>query len=223
MAMTPPNGPTTGNAIGRRGFLAAIVALPLALPACSSTKGGDAVEVSTSAFPLSLSHSFGTTTVAAPPKRVVALSSADADACAALGLAPVGISGSASSPWFTAAMRDIDGAPPFLLSDKIAMPLDDIRNLDPDVILAVGAGISRTDYDKLSQIAPVCWRRQRVPARLGVRPRPSSARRWGAVTRPPSCRPRPRGPSGIRSATTPASREPRFSSCPFLTDRQSVV
>lgn len=155
MGMTPLNGPTTGKAIGRRGFLAAIVALPLALPACSAKKGTETVAVSASAFPVSLSHSYGTTTVAAPPMRVVALSSADADACAALGLAPVGISGSASSPWFTAAMRDIDGAPPFLLSDKIALPLDDIRNLDPEVILAVGAGISRADYDKLSQIAPV--------------------------------------------------------------------
>ncbi|SDL89459.1 iron complex transport system substrate-binding protein [Arthrobacter sp. ov407] len=155
MAMTPPNGPTTGRAIGRRGFLAAIVALPLALSACSATKGGDAVDVSANAFPLSLTNSYGTTTVEAPPKRVVALSSADADASAALGLAPVGISGSASSPWFTDAMRDIDGAPPFLLNDKVAMPLDDIRNLDPDVILAVGGTITRADYDKLSEIAPV--------------------------------------------------------------------
>ena len=155
MAMTPPNGPMTGKAIGRRGFLAAIVALPLALSACNATKGGDAVGVSANAFPLSLTNSYGTTTVEAPPKRVVALSSADADACAALGLAPVGISGSASSPWFTDAMRDIEGAPPFLLNDKVAMPLDDIRNLDPDVILAVGGTITRADYDKLSEIAPV--------------------------------------------------------------------
>lgn len=155
MAMTPPNGPTTGKAIGRRGFLAALVALPLALPACSAKKDAAAVDVSASGFPLSFTNSYGTTKIPAPPKRVVALGSADADTCAALGLAPVGISGSASSPWFTAAMRDIDGAPPFLLSDKVAIPFDDIRNLDPDVILAVGGSVTRADYAKLSEIAPV--------------------------------------------------------------------
>lgn len=172
MAMTSPNGPATGKTIGRRGFLAAVVALPLfALPACGATTGGDTIKVSDSAFPLRLTHSFGTTTLNAPPRRVVALSSADADAAVALGLAPVGISGSASSPWFTDAMRDINGATPFLLNDKVAIPLDDIRNLDPDVILATGRTITRAEYDKLSKIAPV------------VRPEPTEAGRgWRQST-----------------------------------------
>lgn len=156
MAMTSPNGPATGKTIGRRGFLAAVATLPLfALPACGAPKAGDAVEVSASAFPVSVTHRYGTTTLKAPPRRVVALSSADADAAVALGLAPVGISGSATSPWFTDAMRAIDGATPFLLNDKVAVPLDDIRNLDPDVILAGGRSLTRAEYDKLSKIAPV--------------------------------------------------------------------
>jgi iron complex transport system substrate-binding protein len=118
-----------------------------------STAGGDAPAA---AFPVTIEHKYGSATSDAEPTRVVTVGFADQDALLALGVIPVGIRDwygdqpNAVWPWATAALG---GAEPEVLSSA-ELNFEQIRALDPDLIVGLTSGMTEQEYGTLSQIAP---------------------------------------------------------------------
>jgi iron complex transport system substrate-binding protein len=121
-------------------------------PAAPAPSGGGA----TGAFPVSIEHDFGTTEVPAEPKRVVSLGYTDQDPILALDVVPVAIrewtgnKPSATWPW---AAGKLNGQQPQVLNGATIDP-ETVLALDPDLIVAISAGLTREQYDQLSAIAP---------------------------------------------------------------------
>ncbi len=110
------------------------------------------------AFPVTIEHKYGSTTIAETPERVVTVGLTDHDALIALGIVPVG-----TTEWFNEypgalwpwAADKLNGAPvPTVLGTSGEINFEGITALQPDLILALYAGISESDYGLLSQIAP---------------------------------------------------------------------
>ncbi|MFC6016197.1 iron-siderophore ABC transporter substrate-binding protein [Plantactinospora solaniradicis] len=111
------------------------------------------------AFPVDITHKYGTTTIKAEPKRVVTVGLVEQDALLALGVVPVattewlgGFPG-AIGPW---AKDRLGGAAlPQVLQDTGDGPqFEKIAALAPDLILALYSGLDQKQYDTLSKIAP---------------------------------------------------------------------
>ncbi|GAA3970313.1 iron-siderophore ABC transporter substrate-binding protein [Actinomadura viridis] len=110
------------------------------------------------AFPVTLTHKLGTTTIKAPPRRVVALGEVDQDALLALGVQPVGmteltgVQADGLAPW---SAPKVTGARPKLLkAGEAGFDLEEIATLRPDLILAGGDYTIDKEYAKLSKLAP---------------------------------------------------------------------
>ncbi|MDN5860716.1 MAG: iron-siderophore ABC transporter substrate-binding protein [Pseudonocardia sp.] len=112
-------------------------------------------------FPVTITHRFGTTTIPAPPRRVVAIG--DQDATYAVGVTPVGIVRSPQypggvEPWLAgrldpARTRLIDVAQGGEGGGS-AVNLEQVAALAPDLILAVNDFGLEQDYPGLSRLAP---------------------------------------------------------------------
>lgn len=118
--------------------------------------------VAAEAFPVTIKHVFGATTVAKPPERIVTWGLSSHDALIALGNVPVGMPTFRSEgfdhdilPWTAEGIAALGGAEPFIFDNATDIPVEQIAALKPDLILAVHSGISAEDYGRLSQIAPV--------------------------------------------------------------------
>ena len=137
---------------------ALLAGLTLVLAACGGAPAPDAEPAAGAApgFPVTVEHALGTTEITAPPQRVVSLGYTDQDAILALGVVPVAIreftgkQPSATWPW---AGDLLQGQQPQVLEGEIS--LEAIAALDPDLIVAVSAGLTPEQYDTYSQIAPV--------------------------------------------------------------------
>jgi len=143
-----------------RGVPAALAALTV-LAGCGSgggQGGGTSAATSSGSFPVSIEHTFGSTTIDAEPARIVVLGWSAQDVVYALGETPVGM------PSYSYGGGD-DGVLPWdaehfdrerttLLDTTDGPPLEDIAALRPDVILATYEGFDRATYDDLSEIAP---------------------------------------------------------------------
>jgi iron complex transport system substrate-binding protein len=165
MATTNGSGRTPARAFGRRSFLTAMGTLPLVLAACSGgEQAAPSVTAKADAFPVTVEHAFGTTTIDAPPTRVVVLGAMEADICASLGLAPVAMPGVGNTSWFRSAVTEFSGQSPLHLDDRKGVPHDEIEELEPDLILAMSAVLSQESYDKLSGFAPVITSREKTVA-----------------------------------------------------------
>lgn len=140
---------------GRRGFMAAMAAMPLAVASCSQGPKSPIVTPSADAFPVTVDHEFGVTIIDTPPQHVVVLGAAEADICTALGLCPVGMPRSAQTPWFTAAVKAIDAISPVIFDDTQGIPTERIKSLNPDLVLSLGSSVSPNTYDALLEFAPV--------------------------------------------------------------------
>ncbi|SDS06097.1 iron-siderophore ABC transporter substrate-binding protein [Actinopolymorpha singaporensis] len=158
--------------MSRRRLLAGIAAATtLALTGCttgSTTDGGQTRAADTAsgggntAFPVTIRHAFGETTIAKEPKRVATLGWSDQDNALALGVDPVGATKltwggnkAGSSDWFDAELRSTGMKAPVRYDDSDGPPAEEIAKLRPDVVLATNSGLTRAQYDKLSRIAPV--------------------------------------------------------------------
>jgi len=141
------------------GALAAVVALLAAgcgggaAPASKAPAAG-----SEGAFPVTVQHRFGSTTIPAKPVRVVTLGYTDQDAVLALGTVPVATSewyGNQPGALFPWAAAKLGGAPlPTVIPSSDAVQFEKIAALKPDLILSLYGGLEQGDYDKLSAIAP---------------------------------------------------------------------
>lgn len=156
--------------MSRTRTLAALgVVTALTLTGCatgSTAEGSDTQQANTGAdadaFPVTIQHAFGETTIEEQPKRVATIGWSDQDHVLALGVAPVGATTltwggneDGSSDWFDAALDEAGMEPPTRYDDADGVPVVEIAKLNPDVILATNSGITEKDYDKLSELAPV--------------------------------------------------------------------
>lgn len=114
------------------------------------------------AFPVTIKHAFGETTIAKSPERIVTWGLSSQDALIALGKAPVGMPTFRSEgfdhdilPWTAEGIAALGGAEPFIFDNATDLPIEQIAALKPDLILAVHSGISAEEYGRLSEIAPV--------------------------------------------------------------------
>ncbi|MFJ4844871.1 MULTISPECIES: iron-siderophore ABC transporter substrate-binding protein [unclassified Streptomyces] len=152
------------------GLLASVMMLIGAVAACGSTdsasgspapdSSGSAKAPVSTAFPVTLTHKYGSTTIKAEPKRVVTVGLTDQDAVLALGTVPVGttewIGGykGAIGPWAQDKLGS--AAVPTVLKDTGTGPqVEKIAALRPDLILALYSGLTKAQYDTLSKFAPV--------------------------------------------------------------------
>jgi iron complex transport system substrate-binding protein len=142
---------------------AAAAAVALSLAACSSSSGGGGGSDGTdAAFPVTVTHAFGETTIESAPKRVVAWGWGSADAAIAMGIVPVAIpfqayGGNSAGvlPWISEKLDSMGAKIPTVLPDGEEPPYEQIANAKPDIILAALSGITQEQYDLLSDIAPV--------------------------------------------------------------------
>ena len=114
------------------------------------------------AFPVTIEHALGETTIEAEPTRVATLGWTDQDSALALGVVPVGATKitwggneAGSTDWFDAALEEAGAEAPVRYDDADGAPIDEIAELAPDLILATNSGITEAEYAKLSKIAPV--------------------------------------------------------------------
>jgi iron complex transport system substrate-binding protein len=142
---------------------AGVLACALMLTACGGGGGaepgpgsGAPQSQAGTAFPVTIEHDFGTTEIPAQPQRVVSLGYTDQDTILALGVVPVAIreffgnKPSATWPW---AAGELDGQQPQVLNGATIDP-EAVAALEPDLIVAISAGLTREQYDTFAQIAP---------------------------------------------------------------------
>jgi iron complex transport system substrate-binding protein len=151
---------------------AVLAAAALTLSACStgpasSTTDASAAGSSSSQFPVTIEHVYGTTTIEQQPTRVATVSWVNDDVAIALGVVPVGVpknewggNDQGSTPWKDAALEDLAAGfgsekAPVQYSESDGINFTEIAKLTPDVILAAYSGLTEEDYKKLSEIAPV--------------------------------------------------------------------
>ncbi|HWH27241.1 MAG TPA: iron-siderophore ABC transporter substrate-binding protein [Pseudolysinimonas sp.] len=136
---------------------AVAAALSLALAGCSAPADAS------SDGAITIEHTFGKSVIPETPKRVVTIGWGSADAAIALGVIPVAIpfqsyGGDKNGvlPWIAEALKKDDAKTPTILPDSgDDPPYKEIAAAKPDVILAVLSGITKEQYDLLSDIAPV--------------------------------------------------------------------
>lgn len=110
------------------------------------------------AFPVTIEHQFGSTTIKEAPKRVVAIGYTEQDFLLAVGVTPLAVrywygdEKDAIRPW---AADKVEGDAPIVLNMPFGnLNYEAILALKPDLISAVTAGITEDEYKLLSEIAP---------------------------------------------------------------------
>jgi iron complex transport system substrate-binding protein len=149
----------------RRRFLAGLSVLAVApvLAACGSdgessatpSGSGSGAAPEEAAFPVTIKHKYGETTIEKAPKHVVCLGLTDQDALMALGVVPVGV-----TYWF--GDKDLQGVYPWaqdylgdaelptVLTDTNGVEIEKVAALAPDLIIGQYSGLTEQDYKKLS-------------------------------------------------------------------------
>ncbi|MEM8619106.1 MAG: ABC transporter substrate-binding protein, partial [Actinomycetota bacterium] len=112
--------------------------------------------VEPAAFPVTIEHKFGETMIPAEPESVVSIGFGEHDGLLALGVTPVGVRDwygeqpFATWPWALEALGDAE--PEVLPNTELSF--EQIAALQPDLILGLSSGMSDSDYETLSAIAP---------------------------------------------------------------------
>lgn len=140
----------------------------LLLSGCAGTASpGDSASgpAADGAFPVTITHALGETTIAAKPERVATISWGNQDVALALGVVPVGMdsqvwawTGSAAPgvyPWTSDKITELGGANPVIFGTTDGIDFEKIADTKPNVILAAQSGLTEADYSTLSAIAPV--------------------------------------------------------------------
>jgi iron complex transport system substrate-binding protein len=108
------------------------------------------------AFPVTVPHKFGETVIPERPQRVVSLGYTEQDAILAFGVVPVGVRyafGPRDDVFFPWADAAAGAAQPTVLARE-EIEFEQVAALQPDLIMAVTAGLEQQQYDTLSRIAP---------------------------------------------------------------------
>lgn len=153
------------------------LAMLLSVSACGNATTGDTSSemvseitsttsttiTATQEYPIVIEHAFGTTIIEEKPERVASVGWANQDTALALGIMPVGFSmanfGPVDSkgmhPWTAAKVAELGITEPNVFQDTDGFDYEAISDSQPDVILAAYSGMTKEEYDLLSQIAPV--------------------------------------------------------------------
>lgn len=147
--------------------LAATAALAVGLSACASGTSGATAEKTTgdssAAFPVTIEHVYGETTIEAEPKRIATVAWANAEVPLSFGIVPVGMSKATWGdddkdgvlPWVEDKLTELGADTPVLFDETDGIDFEAVADTQPDVILAAYSGITKDDYETLSKIAPV--------------------------------------------------------------------
>lgn len=164
--------------------LGAAAVLAVSLAACATTTAnsteGDAAgsnPASGDAFPVTVEHVFGETTITEKPERIATVAWANHEVPLALGIVPVGMSKATWGddddngvlPWVEDELAELGvdvslfgdeaaietGDVPVLFDETDGIDYEAVADTSPDVILASYSGITQEEYDTLSKIAPV--------------------------------------------------------------------
>ncbi|NBE93527.1 ABC transporter substrate-binding protein [Nonomuraea sp. KC401] len=131
------------------------VLLAASLISCSGTQAEapQAAAPADPAFPVTIDHKFGSTTIESRPSRVVTVGWNDQDFALALGVVPVSTRAwfdeYANFPWVKAALGGRK-----LSTFSAELNFEAIIKQRPDLIIAIYETVNKETYDKLSQIAP---------------------------------------------------------------------
>jgi iron complex transport system substrate-binding protein len=144
---------------GGRAIAAGLASLVL-LTACGndSSDGDDGGGGGTAdgAFPVTIEHTYGQTEIPDEPERVVSLGYTEQDAILAFGVVPVGVryafgpEDDVFFPWVDEAAGDAEPE----IMPRAEVDFEAVAALEPDLIMAVTAGLTEEEYETLSQIAP---------------------------------------------------------------------
>ena len=148
----------------RKPILAALLA-SLVVAGCGSgedeeqTAAPGAEPAAASAFPVTIEHKYGSTTIEEAPERVVVVGLREQDPLLALGVVPVattewyGDHPGAIFPWATDELGDAE--PPVVLDNTDGTEIEKVAAQQPDLILGIYSGLTEKEYAALSKIAPV--------------------------------------------------------------------
>lgn len=112
------------------------------------------------AFPVTIEHKYGETTIEEVPQRIVAVGLTEQDALLALGIVPVattewfGGQPGAVWPWAQDELEALGGETPEILGDATAVNFEAVAAQQPDLILALYSDLTEADYATLADIAP---------------------------------------------------------------------
>ncbi|MGH8908249.1 MAG: iron-siderophore ABC transporter substrate-binding protein [Egibacteraceae bacterium] len=110
------------------------------------------------AFPVTVAHKYGSTTIAEKPQRVVTVGYSDHDPVLALGVVPVGLVDWYGDypfgvwPWAQAALGD--GEPEVLAWDTEAFDFERIAAMEPDLLIGMYTHMTEEQHGLLTRIAP---------------------------------------------------------------------
>ena len=115
------------------------------------------------AFPVTIKHAYGETTIERKPERVATVAWANHEVPLALGVVPVGMSkatwgdddGDGVLPWVEDKLTALGAKTPVLFDETDGYDFEAVADTQPDVILASYSGVTKQEYDTLSKIAPV--------------------------------------------------------------------
>ncbi len=97
------------------------------------------------------------------PLRIASVAWANHEVALALGVVPVGMAaanfgdddGNGVLPWVTERLKQLGAPTPVLFDEGDGIDFEAVAATNPDLILAAYSGLSDSDYQTLSQIAPV--------------------------------------------------------------------
>lgn len=148
--------PTTRRKVATA--VAALSATALLASCSSSDPEPSATAAPNGAFPVTIAHTFGSTTIESAPERIVTLGWNAEDVVYALGGSPVGMpknsygaDANGVMPWLS---DKFDPSRTTLLDAASSTPVEAIAALGPDVILAPYEGFDQATYGQLSSLAP---------------------------------------------------------------------
>ncbi|MBC3981573.1 iron-siderophore ABC transporter substrate-binding protein [Streptomyces sp. AC536] len=114
-------------------------------------------------FPITIKHALGKTTIKKKPERVATVNWANHEVPLALGVVPVGMAkadfgdddGDGVLPWVEKKLDELGAKTPVLFDENDGIDFEAVADTQPDVILATYSGMTKQDYETLSEIAPV--------------------------------------------------------------------
>lgn len=148
---------------------ATAAALALGLAGCATPAADDSADsaggnsADASAFPVTIEHIYGETTITEKPERVATIAWANHEVPLALGIVPVGMSKATWGddddngvlPWVEDKLEELGADTPVLFDETDGIDYEAVADTEPDVILASYSGLTQEEYDTLSKIAPV--------------------------------------------------------------------
>ncbi|NEA17990.1 iron-siderophore ABC transporter substrate-binding protein [Streptomyces halstedii] len=148
--------------------VAVAAALLVGLTACGGESGSEKGEstgkaASDASFPLTIEHALGKTTIPSKPERVATVNWANHEVPLALGVVPVGMAAANFGdddddgilPWVKEKLTELHADTPVLFDETDGIDFEAVADTEPDVILASYSGLTKQDYETLSDIAPV--------------------------------------------------------------------